>query len=58
MRGLLVVLALQGGCADAQSSAEPRDYPALRFQAPPKQLGADAITQDWPGFLGPERGGR
>ena len=58
MRGLLVVLALQGGCADAQSSAEPRDYPALRFHAPPKPLAADAITQDWPGFLGPERDGR
>ena len=36
----------------------PKDYEGRRFHAPPKPLAADAITQDWPGFLGPARDGR
>ncbi|MEE2886339.1 MAG: PQQ-binding-like beta-propeller repeat protein [Planctomycetota bacterium] len=33
----------------------PKTYPGLRFAKPPKKLHAEAVTEDWPGFLGPRR---
>ncbi len=38
-------------------AGEPAAYPELTFHAEPKALGATAITEDWPGLLGPRRDG-
>lgn len=32
-----------------------KTYPGLRFIRAPNKLHADAVTEDWPGFLGPRR---
>ncbi len=32
-----------------------KPYSELRFFAPPRPLHAEAVTEDWPGFLGPRR---
>ncbi|MEM7200094.1 MAG: PQQ-binding-like beta-propeller repeat protein [Planctomycetota bacterium] len=37
---------------------QPRDYDGWRPGTAPKPLAADAVTEDWPGFLGPRRDGR
>src|SRR5262249_34195892 len=37
----------------AMAAPEPQVHPGLKFHAAPKPLAADAITQDWPCFLGP-----
>lgn len=34
---------------------EPADFPGHRFHAPPRPLAEDAVTEDWPCFLGPRR---
>lgn len=47
---LMSVLWLIAGLLEA---AEPAAYPELRFHAPPKPLPADAVTEEWPHFLGP-----
>ena len=36
----------------------PEPYDGLRIVAAPRPLAADAIVEDWPGFLGPRRDGR
>lgn len=33
-------------------------FPELTFHGPPRALAAEAVTHDWPSFLGPERTGR
>jgi len=33
----------------------PKPYPELTFHAAPKPLPAGAVTEDWPGLLGPRR---
>jgi outer membrane protein assembly factor BamB len=34
---------------------EPQPYPELTFHAAPRQLADEAVTEDWPTFLGPQR---
>lgn len=34
-------------------AAAPADIPGLTYHAPPKPLSPDAVTADWPRFLGP-----
>ena len=36
----------------------PRDHDGHVLVAAPKPLAEDAVTEDWPGFLGPRRDGR
>jgi outer membrane protein assembly factor BamB len=43
-----LLIGTNSGAAD-----EPAAYPELTFHAPPKDLPADAVTADWPHFLGP-----
>ena len=33
--------------------AEPTDFDRRLFHAPPKPLSPEAVTEDWPRFLGP-----
>jgi outer membrane protein assembly factor BamB len=39
--------------ASPLTSAEPENFDRLTYHAPPKALSADAVTEDWPRFLGP-----
>jgi len=48
-------IALAGEAVVA--APEPRAHVALTTHAAPKPLAAGAITEDWPGFLGPRRDG-
>ncbi len=41
----------------ALAPSEPATFPELRFHAAPKPLAADAVTEDWPTFLGPRQDG-
>lgn len=36
---------------------EAQDVPGLTFHAAPKPLAADAVSEEWPAFLGPRRDG-
>ena len=36
-------------------AGESISHPELTFHAAPKPLASDAVTEDWPGFLGPRR---
>lgn len=49
-----MALLVSASLADA---GEPTGYPELAVHAKPKPLAADAITEDWPGLLGPRRDG-
>jgi len=41
----------------AAEAAEPQDFDRLTYHAPPKPLSPDAVTADWPRFLGPNDDG-
>ena len=41
----------------AAPAGEPTAYHELTIHGKPKPLAADAVTEDWPGFLGPRRDG-
>jgi outer membrane protein assembly factor BamB len=64
-------LAAQEAAADFEDPAPPevrelpavevpaaKAYPELTFHRAPGPLAADAVVEDWPGFLGPGRDGR
>lgn len=38
----------------AEVKLEPQDFPGRTFHAPPKALSPEAVTADWPRFLGPK----
>ncbi len=40
---------------EERAAAEPRKHPGVTFHGPPKALSPDAVSTDWPTFLG-ERG--
>jgi len=41
----------------ALESPDPETFPELTFHGPPRALDPEAVTSDWPTFLGPERNG-
>ena len=64
IRTLSYIVGMRGGCiitlallspllAPGQDAAPPQANPDVTFVAAPKPLPADAVTSEWPGFLGP-----
>ena len=50
LAGLLLALYMS---AQRSVAAEPTSYSELTFHAAPRPLAANAVTEDWPHFLGP-----
>jgi outer membrane protein assembly factor BamB len=53
LRGIVVLSVMVHAAAHLSFAAEPQPFKGLVFHAPPRPLAADAVTEDWPHFLGP-----